>query len=144
MTRVRSVVVSIVAAGALALAGTAAAFDCVRVSASLRGLEQSQGSGKWFVIDVSSAEGVQRTFEALGDPVPSAADAACFVAAYAASGQPASFAIGIGVAGPNGVLMHRNKTKATSDGKGIDRLESSGIADAYLNAIDVCGIETTD
>lgn len=144
MTSFRGVAAAAVAAAALALAGTAAAFDCVRVSASLRGLEQSQGSGKWFLIDVSSVEGVQRTFELLGDPVPSDEDAACFVSAYASSGQPASFAIGIGVAGPNGVLMHRNGTRATSDGKGVDRLESSRIADAYLNAIDVCGLEVTD
>ena len=142
MIRYRAVTVTMATAASLAIAGTAAAFDCVRVSASLQGLEQSAHSGKWSVIDVSSVDGVQRTFELLGDPVPSDEQAACFVHAYAASGQPASFAVGTGVAGPNGVLMHRNTTTA-GDGKGIDRLESSGIVQAYLDAIDACEIEVT-
>lgn len=129
-----------VVAAALALSGTAAAFDCIRVSASLQGLEQSTRSGNWLMFDLSSVDGLLRTLAVIGEPTPSTEQAECFVAAYGASGQPRFFAIGIGVAGPNGVLAHRNDN-STADGKGIDHLESSGILPAIDRAVAACGIE---
>ena len=110
------------------------------VSASLQGLEQSTRSGNWLLIDFGSVDGLLRTLAVIGEPTPSTEQAECFVATYAASGQPRFFAIGIGVAGPNGVLAHRN-TNTTADGKGIDHLESSGILPAFDGAVAVCGIE---
>jgi hypothetical protein len=44
------------------------------------------------------------------------------VSACAASEQPQFFALGIGVAGPKGVLAQRN-ANTTGDGKGIDHIE---------------------
>ena len=58
---------------------------------------------------------------------------------YASSGQPRFFALGIGVAGPNGVLAFSN-TNTTSDGRGIDHLEATGIIAAADAAMAACGI----
>ena len=128
------------AVAGLALTGSAAAFDCIRVSSSLQGLERSTRSGNWLLFDFSSAEGLRSTLASIGEPVPSVAQAECFVTAYGASGQPRFFALGIGVAGPNGVLAPRNHN-TTADGRGIDHLERSGILPATLAAVDACGIE---
>jgi hypothetical protein len=125
--------------GALAIAGSAAAFDCVRVSSSLQGLEASTRSGNWLLFDLSSGESVQRTLAQFGETLTDA-EAECFAQEYAGSGQPLYFAIGIGVAGPNGILAHRNETSAMGDGKGIDRLEQSGIFPALIAAAISCGI----
>ncbi len=141
--RTRLATLTVVAFASLAAAGSALAFDCVRVSSSLQGLQQSTRSGNWLLFDVSSAEGVQGTFERIGEPVPSAAQAQCLVSAYAASGQPRFFALGIGVAGPNGVLAHQN-TNAMGDGRGVDQLEASGIVPAVLAAAEACGIELSE
>jgi hypothetical protein len=136
----RLLALTTVVAAALALSGTAAAFDCIRVSSSLQGLERSTRSGNWLLIDFSSVDGLLRTLAVIGEPTPSTEQAECFVADYAASGQPRFFAIGIGVAGPNGVLAHRN-TNTTADGKGIDHLEASGILQAIDRAAAACGVD---
>jgi hypothetical protein len=130
-------------AASLALAGSAVAFDCIRVSSSLQGLEQSTKSGNWLLFDISSAEAVQATFERVGEAVPSDEEAECFAEAYAESGQPLYFALGIGVAGPNGVLAWNN-TNSMGDGKGIDHLEESGIFPAIFAAAEACGIELSE
>ncbi len=143
MNPYRLVVLAAAALTALTLAGSAVAFDCIRVSSSLQGLKQSTRSGNWLLIDVSTREGLQRTFATIGEPVPSAAQADCLVSAYAASGQPRFFAIGIGVAGPNGVLARRN-SKTTADGKGIDHLERTGILSAFIAAAEACGLGESD
>jgi hypothetical protein len=126
----------------LAIAGSAAAFDCIRVSSSLSGLEQSTRSGNWLLFDLSSVGGLQRTLANIGEPVPTDEQAQCFVARYAASGQPRYFAVGIGVAGPKGVLARRN-TNTMDDGKGIDHLEASGILPAIDAAVAACGVAIT-
>ncbi len=144
MIRQRLSVLTAVGVVSLAVASSAGAFDCIRVSSSLQGLQQSTRSGNWLLFDVSSVGGVQRTFELLEDPAPSDAQAQCFVSRYAASGQPSFFALGIGVAGPKGILAFRNERAAMGDGKGIDQLESSGIPAAYLAAVETCDIEVTD
>ncbi len=133
----RLAALAVVVAASLATVGSALAFDCIRVSSSLQGLQQSTTSGNWLLIDVSSGAAVQRTSETIGEPVPTAAQAECFASVYASTGQPQFFAIGIGVAGPNGVLAFRN-TNTTGDGKGIDHLEDSGILAAFEVAEAAC------
>ena len=143
MTRYRLITAATVVAASLVTTSAASAFDCIRVSTSVRGLEQSTNSGNWFAFDLSSVEGVERAFAALEDPPPTADQAQCFVETYAATGQPRSFAVGIGVAGPRGVLAFRN-AKTMGDGRGVDHLESSGIPAAFLTTVEACGIEVTD
>jgi hypothetical protein len=143
MIRQRLAALAIVIVTSLVAAGSAVAFDCIRVSSSLEGLEQSTRSGNWLLFDFSSVEGLQGTLARIGEPIPSAQDAACFVSAYATSGQPQFFALGIGVAGPNGVLAFRN-SNTTGDGKGIDQLEQSGILPAIDAALEACGIEISE
>lgn len=140
MARHRLTALALAGVTALVAASSAAAFDCIRVSASLQGLEQSTRSGNWLLFDFSSVGGLQSTLASIGEPVPSDEDAACFVSEYASSGQPRFFALGIGVAGPNGVLAHRN-TNAMDNGTGIDHLEESGILPAVDAAVAACGIE---
>jgi hypothetical protein len=137
--RYRLAVLVAVFAAALAVAGSAVAFDCIRVSSSLQGLQQSTKSGNWLLFDLSSGAAVQATFERIGEPVPTAQQAACFSSTYASSGQPLYWALGIGVAGPNGVLAFNNGN-TTGDGKGIDHLEASGILPAVFAAATACGI----
>lgn len=140
MRRYQFIAFVTVGIAALVLTSTAVAFDCIRVSSSLQGLEQSTRSGRWIVFDLSSVEGVQRTRELVGEPVPTDEQAACFVEEYAASGRPQFFALGVGVAGPNGVLAWRN-IRTVADGKGIDHLEASGIIEAADAAAAICGFE---
>src|SRR6266508_4595185 len=97
-SRLAALAVAVVAS--LATVGSALAFDCIRVSSSLQGLQQSTQSGNWLLIDVSTAAAVQRTFETFGEPVPTTAQAECLASTYAATGQPQYIAVGIGVAGP--------------------------------------------
>ena len=137
--RLALLAVAIVAA--LTLAGSAFAFDCIRVSASLQGLKSSTKSGNWLLFDFSTAAGTQETFATGIEQTITPAQAACFTTEYAKAGQPLFIAIGIGVAGPNGVLAHLNEnTNVLSDGKGIDHLEVSGIFPAFVGASMACGI----
>jgi hypothetical protein len=132
---------------ALAGAGSAFAFDCIRVSSSLQGLQQSTKSGKWLLFDLSSAEAFQQTLSQIGVDLTDE-EAACGSEAYAESGQPLYFALGIGVAGgenenasAGGVLAHNNPNATVlGDGKGIDHFEESGIIPALEAAAVTCGI----
>ena len=126
----------------LTLAGSAVAFDCIRVSSSLQGLVQStSNSGRWLLFDFSSASSVQQTFVNVFGWEITTEQASCFADAYGASGQPLYFALGIGVAGPNGVLAHNNPNDTVlGDGKGIDHIEDSGIGAAADAAAEACGI----
>ena len=144
-----AVVVAVLAFGLVAV-GSAAAFDCIRVSSSLQGLQQSTKSGKWTAFDLSSVGGVQQAFAIFteGAVVPTDQQAACFVKAYAGSGQPRFFALGTGVAGGftggPGVLAHNNpNTRVLSNGTGIDHFEDSGIVPALLDAAGGCGIDVS-
>jgi hypothetical protein len=132
---------------ALVGAGSAFAFDCIRVSSSLQGLQQSTKSGNWIVFDLSTADAFQESLTAFG-VVLTDEEAQCGSAAYAESGQPLYFALGIGVAvGGNerasagGVLAHNNpNTSVLSNGTGIDHFEDSGIIPALEAAAVTCGI----
>jgi hypothetical protein len=128
--------------------GSAAAFDCIRVSSSLQGLKQSTKSGNWLLFDLSSAQAAKDTFAGIseGTIVLTNQQAACFVNAYAATGQPRFWALGIGVAGGEhggpGVLAGHNKnTRVLSNNKGIDHFEESGVIPAVFAAADGCGID---
>ena len=142
--RYRLALLVVAVAASLTLAGSAFAFDCIRVSSSLQGLKASAKSGNWLVFDFSTAAGTQETFATGIEQTITPAQAACFTTEYAKAEQPQFFAIGIGVAGPNGVLAHLNEnTKVLSDGNGIDHLEVSGIFPAFVDASIACNIPLT-
>jgi hypothetical protein len=132
---------------ALVGAGSAFGFDCIRVSSSLQGLQQSAKSGNWLVFDLSTPDAFQESLSQFG-VVLTDEQAECGSEAYAESGQPLYFALGIGVAaGENenasasGVLAHNNpNTSVLSNGKGIDHFEESGIIPALEAAAASCGI----
>jgi hypothetical protein len=125
---------------ALVFTGSAFAFDCIRVSSSLQGLQQSTKSGNWILFNLSSAAAVQETAANLGEEV-TLAQAACVANAYATSGLSPYFALGVGVAGPNGVLAGRNPNDGVlADLKGIDHLEDSPIGAALFAALGQCGL----
>jgi hypothetical protein len=129
---------------ALALVGTgsALAFDCIRVSSSAKGLQQSTTSGNWALFDLSSGAALQQSLAALGEEI-TIEQANCASAAYKAAGDdlPLHFALGIGVAGPNGVLAHNNPNESVLGNlRGIDHLEASPVGAALFGAAEECGI----
>jgi hypothetical protein len=138
----------VVLALALVGAGSAFGFDCIRVSSSLQGLQQSTKSGNWLLFDLSTPEAFQESLTAFG-VVLTDEQAECGSQAYAESGQPLYFALGIGVAaGENanaragGVLAHNNpNTPVLSNGTGIDHFEDSGIIPALEAAAVTCGVQ---
>jgi hypothetical protein len=137
----------------LAFAGSALAFDCLRVSSSLQGLQQSTKSGNWLLFDLSSTAGVQRTFESLlGAEVP-ADVAACVAENYAGYDVTPYFALGTGVAGGKndensggfGVLAWHNKNdEILGNLRGIDHLEDSPVGAALFGSLGACGIDVEE
>lgn len=128
--------------------GSAAAFDCIRVSSSLQGLKQSTKSGHWLLFDLSTPQAAKDTFAAISEGAIQLSDqqASCFVTAYAASGQPRFWALGLGVAGgfnggPGVLAGHNKNTRVLSNTKGIDHFEDSPIIPAVFGAADSCGID---
>jgi hypothetical protein len=131
---------------ALALVGTgsALAFDCIRVSSSLQGLQHSTKSGNWALFNLSSGPALKQSLAALGQEITDE-QAACGSDAYKAAGDdlPLYFALGLGVAGRNGVLAHNNPNESVLGNlKGIDHLEDSPIGAALFGAAAECGIPT--
>src|SRR5215213_6839534 len=98
---------------ALAVAASASAFDCIRVSSSLQGLQGSTKSGNWLLFDFSSPTAVQGTFaRVVGGDLPLDA-ATCVSTTYASYKVTPFFARGVGVAGGrsgngSGVLAGNN------------------------------------
>jgi len=128
--------------------GSAAAFDCIRVSSSLQGLKQSTKSGHWLLFDLSTPQAAKDTFDGISEGAIQLTDqqASCFVTAYAASGQPRFWALGLGVAGgfnggPGVLAGHNKNTRVLSNNKGIDHFEDSGIIPAVFGAAETCGID---
>jgi hypothetical protein len=125
-----------VAVVALTMASSALAFDCMRVSSSARGLQQSaSNSGMWLYFDMTDqGNGVATLIDFFGLPSSSVP---CFQAAYdtavAANPKlPLYFALGIGVAGGfsngPGVLAHNNPNDSVlSNGTGIEHLDDTVI-----------------
>jgi len=128
---------------ALAATGSAFAHDCIRVSSSLQGLQQSAAnSGNWALFDLSSGASLQQSLATLGQQV-TLDQANCASNAYQAAGGnlPLYFALGFGVAGPNGVLAHNNPNDSVLGNlKGIDHLDDSPIGAALFGAAGACGI----
>ena len=128
--------------------GSAAAFDCIRVSSSLQGLKQSTKSGHWLLFDLSTPQAAKDTFAGISEGAIQLTDqqASCFVTAYAASGQPRFWALGLGVAGgfnggPGVLAGHNKNTGVLSNNKGIDHFEDSGVVPAVFAAGESCGID---
>ena len=143
----------LVVALVVATGGTAYAFDCIRVSKTFKGLQQSTKSGNWLLFNFGTASGAQSTFADVFEAPITNTQAACFAAEYAESGEPKYFALGIGVAGSQvdnehgnfGVLAWRNKNQdVLSDDRGVDSLEYSGIFGAAAAAGAACGIPIPD
>jgi len=142
---------------ALAVAGSALAFDCIRVSSSLQGLQASTANGgNWLLFDFSTAQGVQDTFANVFGSDVAPADAACFADAYGRLDQPLYFALGLGVAGGKktevksqgargenfGVIAWHNPNDVVlSNGTGIDHIDDSPILGALFEAAQTCGVE---
>jgi hypothetical protein len=136
---------------ALTFTGSALAFDCIRVSSSLQGLQQSTRSGHWLLFDLSSAATTQQTLGNAGVDLTTE-QAQCVSANYLASGQSPYFALGVGVAGgfnsnaaAGGVLAHNNPNDGVLGNlRGIDHLDDSPIGAALFGAATACGIPVGD
>ena len=125
----------------LTLTGSALAFDCIRVSSSHQGLISSTShGGRWLLFDFSSVSAAEQTLANI-QVSATPAQVACFVSAYASTGEPQWFALGIGVAGKNGVIAHNNPNdRVLGDGHGIDHFDESPIVGALVASASGCGI----
>jgi hypothetical protein len=136
----------------LVVASSAAAFDCLRVSASYQGLVQStSNSGNWLLFDWTNPDIIKADLTMFATAPLTDVQASCMTTAYqAAAAQnpalPLYFALGFGVAGGNtngpGVLDHNNPNNAGELGnlKGIDHLDQSPIGAVIFSAAGPCGI----
>src|SRR5205823_5308083 len=89
-----------VAVAALAITGSALAFDCIRVSSSLQGLQHSTAnSGHWLLFDMTNTTLVQSDLSLFTDVPLTPTQAACVSSAYQETGLTPYFALGFGVAG---------------------------------------------
>jgi hypothetical protein len=131
-----------VMAAALVAAGSALAFDCIRVSSSYQGLVQSTSNGgHWQLWDMTNPSIVQANLSNFATAPLSSDQAQCVVTNYAATSLPPYFALGFGVAGgfTNGpaVLAHNNPNTQgqLSNLKGIDHVDSDPIGAALAGPI---------
>jgi hypothetical protein len=136
----------------LVVASSAAAFDCLRVSASYQGLVKSTSSGgNWLLFDWTNPDIIKADLTMFATAPVTDAQALCMTTAYqnAAAqipGLPLYFALGFGVAGGNtngpGVLDHNNPNNAGQLGnlKGIDHLDASPIGGVIFSSAGPCGI----
>jgi hypothetical protein len=139
-----------VAVVALTVTSSALAFDCMRVSASAQGLQQSAGnSGMWLYFDMSDqGNGMTQILDFFG--VDSSFDP-CLQAAYdsarvANPSLPLYFALGTGVAGGKnngpGVIAHNNPNgRVLANGVGIDHFDDT-VLPVILAAAPGCGVPT--
>ncbi|MGZ4355574.1 MAG: hypothetical protein ACXVRK_03990 [Gaiellaceae bacterium] len=142
----RLVLIVGVAVVALTVASSAFAFDCMRVSSSAQGLQQSaSNSGNWLYFDMTDGgNGVAQVVDFFTLP---AATVPCFQAAYDAAvaanpALPKYFALGFGVAGGKtngpGVLAHNNpNSRVLSNGTGIDHFDDT-VLPVFLAAAATC------
>ena len=132
----RLTVVIAVVAVSLTMTGSALAFDCMRVSSSKQGLQQSaSNSGMWLDFDMTpGGGGTAQILDFFGIPYTST-QLACFQNAYTTAqasnpALPTYFALGVGVAGGKtgngpGVLAHNAPDKVLSNGTGIDHFDDT-------------------
>ncbi|HET9500446.1 MAG TPA: hypothetical protein VFO98_09310 [Marmoricola sp.] len=127
-------------------ASPAAAWDCIRVSGSAQGLQQSTKSGNWEYLtldDLMAGAGEAGVPEDV---------ATCVADHWREDGRQEFFAVGTGVGGARGamtsghitdedffVLAMNAPVKVTSDGHGVDHLES--VLGMYLEH---CGFSMPD
>jgi len=135
---------------ALTLTGSALAFDCMRVSASPQGLQQSAGnSGMWLYFNMTDqGTGMAQILEFFGVDT---SFAPCLQTAYDAArvtnpSLPLYFALGTGVAGGNtngpGVIAHNNPNdRVLANGVGIDHFDDT-VLPVILAAAPGCGVPT--
>ena len=151
--KLRLIAVLALAVTALAVAASASAFDCIRVSSSLQGLQQSTKSGNWLLFDLSSPTAVQETFARVSEPgaPPLPIElATCVSTTYATYHVTPYVALGVGVAGGHsgnggGVLAGNNPTEQVlADLKGIDHLEDSLVGAALFGSLEACGLDAGD
>jgi hypothetical protein len=121
---------------ALTVTSSALAFDCMRVSSSPQGLQQSAANGgMWIYFDMTDGgNGIPQILSFFGLPADPAT-VACFQNAYdqavaANPSLPLYFALGNGVAGGNrggpGVLAHNNPNeRVLSNGTGIEHFDAT-------------------
>jgi hypothetical protein len=131
---------------ALAATSSALAFDCMRVSSSAAGLQQSAGnSGNWLFFDMTDGGGgVAQIVDFFGLP---SSTVACFQSAYDAAAAsnsllPTYFALGIGVAGGKtghgpGVLAHNAPDPVLANGTGIDHFDDT-VLPVFMAAASTC------
>lgn len=141
----RLVMAVVVVVAALAVSGSALAFDCMRVSGSLQGLQKSTTGGNWLYFDMTpGGGGIAELLDHFEVDV-TAAQLACLQAAYSASDDaPKYFALGIGVAGGGtghgtGVLAHNAPDSVLTNGTGIDHLDDT-VVPVLLAAAPGCGV----
>lgn len=137
-----------VAAVSMTVATPALAFDCIRVSSSLQGLQQSaSNSGMWESFDMSpTGSGVAQILDFFGISY-TPAQLSCLQSAYTTAQAsdpvlPTYFALGTGVAGGKtgngpGVLAHNAPEKVLSNGTGIDHFDDT-VLPVLLNAAPTC------
>ena len=132
-SRATVAVAGIAAAVVAVSAGPASAWDCIRVSGSATGIQQSTRSGNWMYATIDDlAQG------AVDEGMITPDQATCAVAAWKAGGEPSYFALGAGVAGAHGAeqsgrisdadffeLAKNAPVKAVVDGRGVDHLEDA-------------------
>ena len=126
---------------------SAFAFDCLRVSSSLQGLQQSTAnSGRWLLFDMTNTSIVQSDLSNFATTPLTPTQAACISAAYLQTGLTPYFALGFGVAGGftngPGVLAHNNPNTQGQLGnlKGIDHFDASPIGGAIFGSAAGCGV----
>ena len=122
-----------IAGAVVAASAPAYAWDCIRVSGSQQGLQQSSQNGQWMYMtfDDLVAGGVAEGFL-------DASQVDCVTAAWAALGEPEYFAIGGGVAGARGAMQSGHMSdsdffelaknaplKVMVNGKGVDHLDDA-------------------
>jgi len=125
-----------VAVAALTATSSALAFDCMRVSSSTQGLQQSaSNSGMWLYFDMTDGgNGIPQILGFFGLP-SDPGTVACFQTAYDQAVAtnpklPLHFALGTGVAGGNhngpGVIAHNNPNdNVLSNGTGIEHFDDT-------------------
>lgn len=141
--KLRIAAVAALSVGAVALtASPAYAWDCIRVSGSQQGLQQSTKSGNWEYLTIQDL--VQGGVDAGAVPAEAVP---CLLSTWSALGEPSYFAIGIGVAGARGAQQSGHLTdqdffelaknapaKVMVNGKGVDHLD-----DAIAIVVAQCG-----
>ena len=143
LTPYRITAIIAVCVAALALAGAAFGHDCIRVSASLNGLQQSAGSGNWLLFDLSSGGAVKNKCSLMcsGRSSRTLRRIAWRRSMARRSCRSRSLS-GSALLDLNGVLAGNNKnTNVLGNNKGIDHLDDSPILPAVFAAGATCGVD---